>query len=117
MRVFAYLYEHRRRLIVTEFMALLVFVAMHPDAAHAAQAAGNGLPWDAPFTTLKNDLTGPTAYIIALIAAAVALAGLLFAAQFHHAVEKLCLIVFIMACIYGLAAGGSSIFLVSGAVV
>lgn len=40
-----------------------------PGAAMAATGGGGGsMPWNGFLTTLKNDLTGPTAGVVALIA-------------------------------------------------
>ena len=44
--------------------ALVLLAATHPHAALAAAAGGGSLPWDAPLTTLKNDITGPVAFTI-----------------------------------------------------
>ncbi len=44
-------------------------LATLPGTAHAALGGGGGaMPWDGFLTTLKNDLTGPVAGAVALIA-------------------------------------------------
>lgn len=49
--------------------ALAAGMVMLPGVAMAAGAGGGGsMPWNSFLTTLKNDLTGPTAGIVALIA-------------------------------------------------
>lgn len=54
------------------FMPLVALgLAVLPQTAFAA-AAGGGLPWETPLTTLATSLTGPVAVSIALIAIAVA---------------------------------------------
>ena len=67
-------------------VAVILAVALIgvPDTAHAAGAGGGSLPWDQPLTTLKTDLTGPTAFVISLIAFAVA--GITYA--FSHEVGQ-----------------------------
>ena len=58
-------------------LTLIVLAALHPDAAHATSAGGN-LPWDGPLTTLKNDITGPVAFTISLLAMVACGAALVF---------------------------------------
>ena len=57
----------------TRFMggasALAAGVLFLPQAGLAATGGGGGsMPWNSFLTTLKNDLTGPTAGVVALIA-------------------------------------------------
>ena len=40
-------------------------------ASEAQASSGGGLPWDGPLTTLANDLTGPVALSISVIAFAI----------------------------------------------
>jgi type IV secretory pathway VirB2 component (pilin) len=61
--------------------AIVLAVLFLPDAAHAAAGGGGALPWDAPITALKQDLTGNLAFSIGLIAMFAAGAALLFARE------------------------------------
>lgn len=61
--------------------AIALAVLFLPDAAHAAAGGGGQLPWDAPMTTLRQDLTGNLAFSIGLIAMFAAGAALLFARE------------------------------------
>ena len=50
-------------------LAVITVSISVPGVAFAAGAGGGGaMPWASFLTTLKNDLTGPTAGIVALIA-------------------------------------------------
>jgi type IV secretory pathway VirB2 component (pilin) len=49
----------------------LVVTGMAFWASEANASSGGGLPWDQPLTTLANDLTGPVALSISVIAFAV----------------------------------------------
>lgn len=49
-----------------------------------AAAAGGGLPWEGPLTTIQTSLTGPVAISIALIAIAVAGAMLIFGGEINN---------------------------------
>ena len=64
--------------------ALLLLALLVPDVAHAASAGGGGLPWDTPLTTLKDDLTGPVAFAVALIAMVACGAALIFGGEINE---------------------------------
>jgi type IV secretory pathway VirB2 component (pilin) len=55
--------------------------ATHPHAALAAAAGGGSLPWDAPLT---NDITGPVAFTISLLAMVACGAALAFGGEIHE---------------------------------
>lgn len=57
----------RRTWLSCLLLATAIAVSFHPVAAHAASAGGS-LPWDTPLTTLRNDITGPVAFTIPLLA-------------------------------------------------
>lgn len=52
-----------------------VLLALSIGAAHAA---GAGMPWEAPLTTLLNSLTGPVARIAGVAAVVIAGLGIAF---------------------------------------
>jgi type IV secretion system protein VirB2 len=64
----------QRKLALPLCVGALVALA---QSGVANAAAGGAMPWDAPLTTIENDLTGPVAVAVATIA--VVLAGLGFA--------------------------------------
>jgi type IV secretory pathway TrbD component/type IV secretory pathway VirB2 component (pilin) len=68
-------------------IAVVLLAATHPHAALAAAAGGGSLPWDAPLTTLKNDITGPVAFTISLLAMVACGAALVFGGEIHEFVS------------------------------
>ena len=63
--------------LITSALVLL------PQMVFAA-AAGGGLPWEGPLTTIQTSLTGPVAISIALIAIAVAGAMLIYGGEINN---------------------------------
>lgn len=79
----------------------LVIGALYSPAAHAAAAGGGGLPWDTPLTTLKNDLTGPVAFTISLLAMVACGAALVFGGEINEFVRRIIMLVLVCAFIVG----------------
>ena len=78
--------------------ALIGAVDCHPTLAHAAGAGGGGgLPWDAPLTTLRNNLTGPFAFTISLIAFVAAGITLVFGGEVNEFIRRLIYVVLVAA--------------------
>lgn len=97
-------------------LALLAITAVwYPPAAHAA-AAGGGLPWDTPLTTLKNDLTGPVAFTISLLAMVACGAALVFGGEINEFVRRIIMLVLVCAFIVGVTNLASALG-ISGAIV
>ncbi len=71
-----------------------------PGVAHAA-AGGGALPWDGPLTTLRNDLTGPVAFSIALLAMVAAGAALAFGGEMNQFTRSMIMVVLVAAFITG----------------
>lgn len=67
---------YRRFLMFAVGVAILSFL---PVLAHAA-SAGGAMPWDTGLTTLSDDLTGPVAFVICLLAFFAALSSLIWMA-------------------------------------
>src|ERR1700739_4088638 len=78
----------------------IVLAAIHPETAHAS-TAGGGLPWDGPLTTLKNDLTGPVAFTISLLAMVACGAALVFGGEINEYVRRIIMLVLVVALITG----------------
>jgi len=76
--------------------AVLCAVACHPTLA-LASSAGGSLPWDGPLTTLKNDITGPVAFTISLLAMVACGAALLFGGEINEFVRRLIMLVLVAA--------------------
>lgn len=65
----------KRSIIAVAAVSMAVAMTMFPEVGFCG---GGGLPWDDPLTTLQEDLTGPTAFSIALLAGFAAVAALVF---------------------------------------
>ncbi|ENZ8598209.1 TrbC/VirB2 family protein [Klebsiella pneumoniae] len=73
-------------LMATLFLVLL-FGAIEPaHAADATEGGGAGLPWEGPLTKLKQSISGPVAFVIALLGIIVFANTLLTGALFSGAV-------------------------------
>lgn len=81
-----------------------------------ASTTGGGLPWESPLQTIKASLTGPTAFIISLVAIVAAGVGLVFGGEFSGFVKTLIYIVLVIALIVG-SASFMNIFGTSGALI
>jgi type IV secretory pathway VirB2 component (pilin) len=81
-------------------LALIVLSALHPVAAHATSTGGS-LPWDGPLTTLKNDITGPVAFTISLLAMVACGAALVFGGEINEFVRRVIMLVLVVALITG----------------
>ena len=77
-------------------LAIVAVVALHPDIAQASSIGGS-LPWDGPLTTLKNDITGPVAFTISLLAMVACGAALLFGGEINEFVRRLIMLVLVAA--------------------
>jgi type IV secretion system protein VirB2 len=90
-------------------------VACHPNLAHAATAGGS-LPWDTPLTTLKNDITGPVAFTISLLAMVACGAALVFGGEINEFVRRIIMLVLVASFIVGVT-NLSSALGITGAIV
>jgi type IV secretory pathway VirB2 component (pilin) len=70
-----------RKWAVSIAYAYGVVTFVWPVKAFAAVAAGGALPWDAPLTTLQNDLQGPVAH--AITTAAIIGTGIMWSVSEH----------------------------------
>lgn len=95
--------------------AALGAVACHPTLAHAASAGGS-LPWDTPLTTLKNDITGPVAFTISLLAMVACGAALVFGGEINEFVRRIIMLVLVASFVVG-ASNLASALGISGAIV
>jgi type IV secretory pathway VirB2 component (pilin) len=95
---------------------LLIAVFFHSIAAHAAAAGGGNLPWDTPLDTLKNDLTGPVAFTISLLAMVACGAALVFGGEINEFVRRIIMLVLVCAFIVGVSNLASALG-ITGAIV
>jgi type IV secretion system protein TrbC len=72
---------------------LLVFATLQPALA----STGGGLPWDTPLQTLQNDLTGPVATAISVLALFAAGGALVFGEEIGLFVRRALLLVIAIA--------------------
>lgn len=94
---------------------LVIAASFHPITAHAASTGGS-LPWDTPLTTLKNDLTGPVAFTISLLAMVACGAALVFGGEINEFVRRIIMLVFVCAFIVGVTNLASALG-ITGAIV
>ena len=81
---------------------VLVFGAINPaHAADATEGGGAGLPWEGPLTELKQSISGPVAFVIALLGIVACGATLIwggevseFTRRIIYVVLVVCIIVF-----------------------
>ena len=77
-------------------VTLMAALACHPTLAQAA-GGGGALPWDTPLTTLRNNLTGPFAFTISLIAFVAAGITLVFGGEVNEFIRRLIYVVLVAA--------------------
>ena len=80
-------------------MVAVVALMLIPDFAHAASAAGGGLPWESPLEKLKDSITGPVAIGISLIAITVSGAMLIFGGEINEFGRRMIMVVLVIAVI------------------
>lgn len=108
-------YAHRRNWLALALFALAVLVAFHPLAAHAASTGGS-LPWDTPLTTLRNDITGPVAFTLALLGMVAAGGALVFGGEINEFIRRIIMVVIVAAFIVAVTNVASALG-ITGAVV
>lgn len=84
-------------------LSLLVpaYIVAAADRALALTQGGGQLPWEQPLQTLANELTGPTAGTIAIIAIFVAGLALIFGEDLGKFARTLLMIVIALAFLVG----------------
>jgi type IV secretion system protein TrbC len=90
---------NRTRLL---FLTLLLLALVLPDIAHAAGAGGGNMPWDTPLVTLRNDLTGPVAFTMSLLAFVVCGVALIFGGEMAHFIRGMVTAVMVAAMLTGI---------------
>jgi type IV secretory pathway VirB2 component (pilin) len=87
----------------TRLLTLFLLVALVlPGIAHAAGAGGGAMPWDTPLTTLRDDLTGPLAFTLSLLAFVVAGVALIFGGEMGHFVRGVVMAVMVASMLTGI---------------
>jgi type IV secretion system protein TrbC len=91
---------HGPRWLLLLAVSLIMLASLYPLAAQAT-TAGGALPWDGPLTTLKNDLTGPVAFTISLLAMVACGAALVFGGEINEFIRRIIMLVLVVALITG----------------
>lgn len=103
------------RLMLPALLTMGAALIVQPEVAQAA-AGGGALPWDGPLTTLRNDLTGPVAFTIALLAMVAAGAALAFGGEMSQFTRSMIMVVLVASFITGVVNVAAALGIV-GAVV
>jgi len=80
---------------------LSAFLVLSPDFTIASEGAGGGLPYETWLTNLRNSVTGPVAFSLAIIGIVVAGGVLIFGGDLNGFFRTLIFIVLVMALIIG----------------
>ena len=87
--------------LAMRMLAVLCVFLLLPNAAHAAEGTGGGLPYEGWLTNLRNSITGPFAFTVAVIGIVVAGAVLIFGGELNGFVRTLVFIILVMSLIVG----------------
>lgn len=86
------------RIFAAAKTAALLFLLLAIATVQPAMAStGGGLPWDAPLQTLQNDLTGPVATAVSVLALFAAGGALVFGEELGLFVRRALLLVIAIA--------------------
>ena len=96
----AFFSRENAKLVMLMLAVLCVFLLL-PNAAHAAEGTGGGLPYEGWLTNLRNSITGPFAFTVAVIGIVVAGAALIFGGELNGFVRTLVFIILVMSLIVG----------------
>lgn len=87
--------------LVTLMLAVLCVFLLLPNAAHATEGSGGGLPYEGWLTNLRNSVTGPFAFTVAVVGIVVAGAVLIFGGELNGFIRTLIFIILVMSLIVG----------------
>lgn len=82
-------------------LALICACLLLPNVAHAAEGTGGGLPYEGWLTSLRNSITGPFAFTVAVVGIVVAGAVLIFGGELNGFIRTLVFIILVMSLIVG----------------
>jgi type IV secretion system protein VirB2 len=83
------------------FLLLVAFVLLSSGLTFASEGGGGGLPYETWLTNLRNSVTGPVAFALAIIGIVVAGGVLIFGGDLNSFFRTLIFIVLVMALIIG----------------
>ncbi len=107
---------NRHAVVLIGLLALLTLWLLAPAPAHASVGTGGSLPYESWLTALRNSVTGPVAFTVALIGIVVAGGVLIFGGELNAFFRTLIFIVLVMALLVG-AQNMLSTFFGRGAVI
>ena len=96
----AFFSRENAKLVMLMLAVLCVFLLL-PNAAHAAEGTGGGLPYEGWLTNLRNSVTGPVAFALSIIGIVVAGGILIFGGELNGFFRTLIFIVLVMALLVG----------------
>ena len=95
------------------YLLVIIALAWVPELALASQGAGLG--WEGPLVTIRNSLTGPVAFSIAIIGIFGAGAGLIFGGEMNGFLRSIIILIMVISLIVASNNFLSTVFGVSGA--
>jgi type IV secretion system protein TrbC len=94
-------YNFDRLTLFFGFVLLVAFLLLSTDFTFASEGGGGGLPYETWLTNLRNSVTGPVAFSLAIIGIVVAGGVLIFGGDLNGFFRTLIFIVLVMALIIG----------------
>lgn len=91
----------RRTMVCIGLALVLVFMALAPQQALASQGTGGSLPYESWLTNLRNSVTGPVAFALAIIGIVIAGGVLIFGGDLNGFFRTLVFLVLVMALLVG----------------
>ena len=91
----------RRTTLCIGLALALAFMALAPQHALAAQGTGGALPYESWLTNLRNSVTGPVAFALAIIGIVIAGGVLIFGGDLNGFFRTLIFLVLVMALLVG----------------
>jgi len=99
------------------FALVVLFGAIEPaHAADATEGGGAGLPWEGPLTKLKQSISGPVAFVIALLGIIACGATLIWGGEISEFTRRIiyviivvCIIVFANSLLTGALFSGATV--------
>jgi type IV secretion system protein TrbC len=89
------------RTLFCALFLLLAFFLLSADLTFASEGTGGGLPYETWLTNLRNSVTGPVAFALAIIGIVVAGGVLIFGGDLNGFFRTLIFIVLVMALLIG----------------
>ena len=102
-------------LFKTVCLLIIAIPVLTPELALAGQGAGLG--WEGPLTTIRNSLTGPVAFSIAIIGIFGAGAGLIFGGEMNGFLRSIIMLIMVISLVVAANNFLASVFGVSGALI